>query len=352
MRGDTMFCLLCNSEEKLYEGLCKSCYLKDFEAVKVPEYTTFTACSHCGSTLKHEKWVQTGYYDDEIINDAIQKDIDINEKLEDVFIETEIINNRGTVYECILHVYGNIIGERIEEQYRIDVKVEMGVCPNCSKFNSGYYEAVIQLRADGRKLEEDEIQASDEFMSNEIQRLCQTNKLAYVAERVVLKEGIDYQIGSYNAAHKIALNMQKQFGGVITESRKIVGRDKSRSKDLYRSWISVRLASFHKNDFISYKNNILQIKKIGSHKFSGINLEREESEAISWKEYDKIKKVGTSSDIQKTIITNLTPTEVQILDPENYQTVELKKSDNMNNLEMGQEISVIKIDDKLYIIPE
>ena len=84
-----MFCLLCNSEEKLYDGLC---FLKEFELVEVPEYATFTVCSHCGATLKHDKWVQTGYYDDEIINDAIQKDIEINPKLLNPVIETQITN--------------------------------------------------------------------------------------------------------------------------------------------------------------------------------------------------------------------------------------------------------------------
>ena len=153
-----MFCLLCNSEEKLYDGLCKECFLKEFELVEVPEYATFTVCSHCGATLKHDKWVQTGYYDDEIINDAIQKDIEINPKLLNPVIETQITNNRGTVYDCILHVSGNIIGEPIEKKYPIEVKVEKGVCSDCSKFYSGYYEAVIQLRADDRKLEESEIE--------------------------------------------------------------------------------------------------------------------------------------------------------------------------------------------------
>ena len=82
-----MFCLLCNSEEKLYDGLCKECFLKEFELVEVPEYATFTVCSHCGATLKHDKWVQTGYYDDEIINDAIQKDIEIISGIEDKIAE-------------------------------------------------------------------------------------------------------------------------------------------------------------------------------------------------------------------------------------------------------------------------
>ncbi len=345
-----MFCLLCNNEEKLYDGLCKSCYLKEFELVNVPEYATFTVCSHCGATLKHDKWIESAYYDDEIINDAIQKDITINEKLENVEITTEILTNRGTMYDCIIHAYGQVLEESIEKDYPIEVKVVKGVCPDCSKFHSGYYEAVIQLRADDRKLEDKEIQEADEFISSEIQRLCKTNKLAYVTERIVLKEGIDYQVGSHNAAHKIAENMQKQFGGIITESRKIVGHDKSKSRDLYRSWISVRLPSFHKDDFIEYKNNVLRIEKIGSHKFVGLNLEKYESESISWKEYDKIVKVGNTDDVKATTVTNVTPTEIQVLDPDTYMTVDLNKKDTMKNINIGQEINVIKLKNKIYII--
>jgi len=347
-----MFCLLCDSQEKLYDGLCKECFLKEFEALKLPEYTTFTVCSHCGATLKQNKWVQVGYFDDEIINDAIAKNIEVNEKLENVDIYTEITNNRGTVYECIIHVNGNVIDTPIDRQYPIEVKVEKGVCPDCSKFHSGYYEAVIQLRADDRKLSDEEIKEADEFIANEIQRLCKTNKLAYVTERIVLKEGIDYQVGSYNAAHKIVVNLQKQFGGIITESRKIVGHDKSRSKDLYRSWISLRLPSFKKNDFISYNEKIIKIEKIGSHKFSGINLSDYTAESISWKEYDKIKKISSMDDIKPTTITNITPQEIQVLDPDTYDTVELEKKDVLNSLNIGAEVNVLKVNNRLYIVLE
>lgn len=345
-----MFCLLCNSEEKLYDGLCKSCYLKEFELVNVPEYATFTVCSHCGATLKHDKWIQTGYYDDEIINDAIQKDISINENVENIEITTEILTNRGTMYDCMIHAYGQVLDDYLEKDYPIEVKVEKGVCPDCSKFYSGYYEAVIQLRADDRKLDDDEIVQADEFISSEIQRLCKTNKLAYVTERIVLKEGVDYQVGSHNAAHKIAENMQKQFGGVITESRKIVGHDKSKSRDLYRSWISVRLPSFHKNDFIEYKDKILKIEKIGSHKFVGLNIKTYDEESISWKEYDKIKKVGSMEDIRSTTVTNVTPSEIQVLDPDTYMTVDLDRNNNLTGINIGQEINVIKLENKIYII--
>lgn len=346
-----MFCLLCDSEEKLYDGLCKKCYMLEFKPVEVPEFATFEVCSHCAATKKHEKWVQSGYYDDEIINDAIQKDIKINSKLENVEIETKILNNRGTVYECELHVYGETIGEAIEAEYPIEVKVKKSVCPDCSKFYSGYYEAVIQLRADDRKLTDEEIKKADEFISNEIQRLCKTNKLAYVVERTVLKEGIDYQVGSYNAAHKIVTNLQKQFGGVIKESRKIVGRDKSKSRDLYRTWLSIRLPSFNRGDFIEYDDNMYQVKKIGSHKIIAHNLITQKDEPITWKQYEDIIKLVDKDDIQTTTITNLTPDEIQILDPDSYMTIDLKFNQDLHdNVKIGEEINVIRIKNKIYIL--
>ncbi len=346
-----MFCLLCNSEEEeLYDGLCRKCYLEEFEVADLPDHASFSVCSHCGALLKHDKWVQSGYYDDEIITDAITDDININEKLQDPEFYVEIVNNRNTIYECILHVSGVIIGETIEKEYPIEVKVERSVCPDCSKFYSGYYEAVIQLRADDRKLTSEEIAEADEFISNEIQRMSKTNKLAYVTKRIVLKEGIDYQIGSYNVANKICVNMQKQFGGIITESHKIIGHDKSKSKDLYRTWISLRLPSFHKEDFIEYKGDIYQIKSIGSHKITAVRLDDYEQVSISWKDYDDIKKIATLDDVQKTIITNITPSQIQVLDPYTFDVVDLKLQDYMKNLEISQEINVIKIKDKIYIL--
>ncbi|MCD7781701.1 MAG: NMD protein affecting ribosome stability and mRNA decay [Methanosphaera sp.] len=345
-----MFCLLCNADEELYDGLCRDCYLKEFTPATIDQHATFTVCSHCGASLKHDKWVQSGYYDDEIINDAITEKLEVSDKLEDVEVYTEITNNRNTVYDCVLHINGVLLGESVEYTYPVEVKVEKSVCPDCSKFYSGYYEAVIQLRADKRKLDEDEINSADEFISNEIQRLCKTNKLAYVTKRVVLKEGIDYQVGSYNVAHKICVNMQKQFGGIITESRKIVGHDKSKSRDLYRSWISLRLPSCKHDDFIEYDNKVLKVTKIGSHKLVGLNLETHKEESIPWKEYESIDKVATQDDVKSTIITNITPDIIQILDPDTYMPIDYEWIDSMSKYSIGQDINVIKIKEKIYIL--
>ena len=69
-----------------------------------------------------------------------------------------------------------------------------------------------------------------------------------------------------------------------------------------------------------------------------------------FKEYDKIVKVGNTDDVKATTVTNVTPTEIQVLDPDTYMTVDLNKKDTMKNINIGQEINVIKLKNKIYII--
>ncbi|MDO5851266.1 MAG: NMD3-related protein [Methanobacteriaceae archaeon] len=345
-----MFCLKCNKEEELYEDLCKKCYIDEFKLVSVPENAEFTICSHCGATFKEYKWIESEYYDEDIIQDAILKKLEVNNKLENPKITTEILVNRGTMYDCIIHCEGTVLNTHVKEEHPITVKVIKGVCPTCSKYNSGYYEAVIQLRADNRKITDDELSQIEDTIVKETNNLYKTNKLSYIAKRTQLKEGIDYNIGSLNAAQKITDHIQKNYGGIISQSHKIVGQDKSTSKDLYRTWILMRLPSFKKDDIIEYDNKIYQVTNIGSHKITVLNLEDYSTNSIMWKKYDKLKKVAKITDIQSTTITNKTPTTLQILDPSDYSPIDLKLKDFMKNLEIGSNVNVIKINNQIFII--
>ena len=112
----------------------------------------------------------------------------------------------------------------------------------------------------------------------------------------------------------------------------------------------MRLPSFHKDDFIKYGDKILQIKKIGSHKFACVNLKDYTTESISWKEYDNVSKVAEMCDVKKSMVTNITPKIIQILDPDTYSTVEFEKHENHDKINIGEEIDVIKIEEKIYII--
>ena len=50
------------------------------------------------------------------------------------------------------------------------------------------------------------------------------------------------------------------------------------------------------------------------------------------------------------MVTNITPKIIQILDPDTYSTVEFEKHENHDKINIGEEIDVIKIEEKIYII--
>ena len=55
-------------------------------------------------------------------------------------------------------------------------------------------------------------------------------------------------------------------------------------------------------------------------------------------------------DIKPTTITNITPQQIQVLDPDTYDTVELEKKDMLNSLNIGEEVNVLKVNNRLYIV--
>jgi len=348
-----MFCPECgNSNSEMIEGLCKECFLKQFSVLKIPENIKVTICAHCNGKLEEGKWKESNISEEEIIYRALERTIKIDPLVEKEEIELEIIQMRGTIAECYIEAIAIVLDEKIQQTYETELRLKRTVCPDCSKMNSGYYEAVIQFRADERVLKSGELTEADEIVKKTLFTEFKKNKLAYLAEKVNMKEGIDYYIGSLKAAKKIANNLKNTFGGVIKESPRLISQDKSTGKGLYRIWISVRLPSFKKGDIIGYLDKIGQIITIDGNKIVANDLNSFNNFSISWKEYDSINVIKTGKEIKTSNIISKSPIKIQILDPDSYEVVDIATEKVFEDYEIGNEINVVKIDENLYIIPE
>ena len=256
-----MFCPRCGSEDQeLYEGICTSCFVKEAKIITIPQDLEVTICAHCSSLLKGIKWEDSELSEEELVTLTVMENYETPSYVQDLEVSVEILTIRGSIYECIIHAEGNVMGTIITEEHRTNVKIKKGACPDCSKYASGYFESVIQIRADKRFPSPKELQTIDDIMRAKIGSLSVKNRMAYVSDVSVIKEGVDYYVGSYKAARKLTTAVKDVMGGVVQESPRLVGRDKSRGKDLYRIWISIRLPEFQKDDFIEYENRKGQVK--------------------------------------------------------------------------------------------
>lgn len=346
-----MFCPKCGkTEEELFGNLCKSCFLEDIILAEIPDQIEITICAHCESRLEKGKWHDLEISDEEVILNTLNDHITLNEYVKDVEIDIEMLLARGSNIETIAHVKGNVLGEIIEQDYKLNVKINRMVCPECSKFMSGYYEAVIQLRADNRTPDEEEVNTIDMLITDNINKISKKNKMAYISERAVLKEGIDYYVGSYKVAKRLSSAIKDHMGGVIKESPRLMGRDKSAGKDLYRVWISVRVPYFRVYDFIKYENNLGQVISIDGKKVLIKDLISNNQISIGWRDYDKIETVAGKYDIKETTVTAKTPNSIQILHPVSYEPVDIEMNPEFSDIEIGSQIPVIEIEGNVYIL--
>ncbi len=346
-----MFCPRCgNEDEELYAGICRSCFVKEVRLITIPQNLEATICTHCNSLLNGVKWEDSELSQEELVTRVIMENYNILPYVQDLELSVEILTVRGSNYECLIHAEGTVLDTRVVEEHRVIVKIKKSSCPDCSKYASGYFESVIQIRADKRFPTSEEIQTIDQIIRAKISILSVKNRMAYVSDVSIIKEGVDYYVGSYKAARKLASAVKDVMGGVVQESPRLVGRDKSRGKDLYRIWISIRLPDFQKGDFIEYENRKGQVRGFDGRKIILNDLETDGVWSIMWKDYKKIKVISRRSDIKITNITSKTPKTIQILHPNTYQPMDIDINKETSDLKIGNEVKVLEIKGKLYIL--
>ena len=346
-----MFCIDCGSTDKEMIGeVCVDCFLKNFEMIKLPENINVEICSHCNSRLEEGKWSDSFLPEEEIIYRALERNIEINEMVENEEINLEIDQIKGTITNCFVEVIGEVQGVTLDEIHETSVRIVKSVCPPCSKMQSGYYEAVIQFRADNREIKSEEYDKADEIVARTLEKQSKVDKLAYCPQIAKLKEGCDYYIGSFKTANKVANALKEEFGGTIKESPRLISEDKSTGKGLYRTWISIRIPEFEADDFIEFEDKIIQVKDIGKNRITGKDIKTNKRHNIPLKNMEDIKLVKKAEDIQTTNIISISPRIIQILDPDDYSAVDLEMRDEFSYYHIGDEIKVIKLDNYIYLL--
>ena len=346
-----MFCPECGSTDKEMVGdICIDCFLKEFQMIELPERIEVQICSHCNSKLEEGKWSDEFIPEEEIIYRALERNIKIADEVENEDINLEIDQIKGTIASCYVEVVGDVHGTQIDEVHETEVKLLKTVCPTCSKVQSGYYETVIQFRADSREIKPQEYKKADEVVERTLIKQSKKDKLAYCPQIAKLKEGYDYYIGSFKTGKKVAEALTEEFGGIIKESPRLISEDKSTGKGLYRIWISVRIPEFEIGDFIKYENKIIQVSAITKSSVMGKELSNDKKHNIPMKNMEDIELVKKASEIETTTIISKSPSIIQILDPSDYSAVDLEMKEEFSDYNIGDEIRLIKIDDYIYLL--
>ncbi len=341
-----MFCVECGREDQIYkDGTCLSCYLKTHTFTKGPNVIDLPTCPHCGSFKYKNTWISDLFGD--VLRRVVKNYFQISKELEKVDINSECRETNEDM-SCKIFISGFIDNEEITEEHEILVHLKKTVCDVCSKRFGGYHEVIVQIRADKRKLTNNELKDIKTSVESLVEDLkAKGNRALFITDIAEAHGALDFYISERGAGLVIAKKIQEQYGGEIKQSSKNIGMKDS--KQIYKMTYLIRIPSYKKGVFIKYKNAFFYIISIHGNKAKMVDLSKWEETTVDVKSIQKASTIGGEEHIKEMILISQKKDEVQIMDQKNYEIKVVRKPKPVTF--DSKTVKIVKLDDMLFLMP-
>ncbi len=344
----TLFCPKCGKDaDVFYDNVCKHCFIKDKKLLECPAVLFSKICPVCGSVYKRGKW-STREDESQTIIECAKESLKLDNLVSNLELTLSPKRLDYSRYRVHIDAKAKIKGMPVEIEQDTEVRISWETCDTCSRISGGYFEGIVQIRAEKRIPAKEELGRCKEIAESVSARSQEKgDRLAFIAKTEELGEGTDFYVGSIKLGKQICRAIIDVFGGKFTESPKLVGQ--KNGEDLYRITYALRLPEFVRGDIISADDRVIEVQNSGKH-VSGIDLETGKRFIENFNDLMNIKKLGNRLNAKATVLVADEDKTIQVLDPETYETVTVKRPEFLG-AEPGDEIKVIKTTKGIYVLP-
>jgi nonsense-mediated mRNA decay protein 3 len=172
--------------------------------------------------------------------------------------------------EARVRVRAELFGVPVEDEATVEVIFREESCDRCSRISGGYFEGVVQVRADGRRLTPHERDVAARI-AGEVEERLQVggSRLSFIS-RMTEEEGLDIIVGQNTMGEQIAQEITGALGGRYTVHPKLAGEKDG--KRLYRITYSIRLPRLQKGDVIEADGEYLEVRETGKRQLKVFRL--------------------------------------------------------------------------------
>jgi nonsense-mediated mRNA decay protein 3 len=264
------FCPKCGSERhKLVHGLCESCFweepLKGF-----PKEFKFPMCSSCFSYMRGKRWmrIREGTLDERAIEGAkeeFMRSADLPKSIEFGETKGEVTQRTKSGLPSTVLLTAKLTEKEsgVSTKVRSLGKMDYRLCKDCSYAASGKYEAVVQIRVEGRRLDDEDKREVERVFENFYRRTKGRGK-PEVSEVKEHEGGIDVKFITLNAARMFVKELNNITGASVEENAKIIGVDKRTGGRHYRTTIATKMPSLRIGELIELEGRFFQT--VGYHR--------------------------------------------------------------------------------------
>ena len=245
-----------------------------------------------------------------------------------------------------VEVSGSIDGFLFQDSHSVLLQTSNAVCTPCTRKDGDYFEATVQLRSAGRKLNEEELSQLRETLDELIHSM-EPNPMFFISKEGQVAGGWDLQLGSKSLARNWGRRLSKTFGGSVKESSTVVGvKD---GVEVTRLTLSYRKPAYSIGDIIMLRKSLWIVDSWKKEGPILRRIDRFERTGVTWRDMESSSVICSYSD-QKTVqILNRDSSAAEFMDPSDYRisTVALPYDDD------GQvdELRIAFIDERWLAIP-
>lgn len=222
----TKFCPRCGREvDELYgdeKKLCADCYPEKNELLDIPDKVEVVVCSVCGRMRRKGEWIEEY---------TIQEQLAARfEEFSEPGVEMEL-----QFWEEEDRMFARVHARKgeIEAYYDTEIEFVHEQCPECSKFEGGFYKVKLQLRGEGN------LRKVAEAIADRAAEITNDNRKDFLANVEETDHGYNFYISTERMAKQILSMLRDRYEPEIKRSYELIGEEDG--QEVYRNVISVRI---------------------------------------------------------------------------------------------------------------
>ncbi|MFA5860216.1 MAG: NMD3-related protein [Candidatus Thermoplasmatota archaeon] len=344
-----MFCVECGKEsplEGLRGGVCADCYVKKTVLASVRDHVDIEVCVHCHARKRGEIWLEGHGTMEPIVEDAVREGVQFAKVVERPRLRLQVTPEDERNYGVLVQASGLAEGVPFESELRTRSRIKNATCVRCSRVQGGYYEAIVQVRANRRAMELDEKRALKALASKFIERIVTDgDRNAFVLRDEDADRGLDIYMGTTNSGRMLAKLIATEYGGKIQEHHKTVGQKDG--LDLIRMTFAVRLPTFQRGDVVILGEQLGIVSSIGPKTVQVTDIRSGKLRHVERAEVEDAP-VLSPRDAREAVVVHQTSEELQLLDPWTYATVSVLRPAGYEAI--GETVPVLRHDGELIVL--
>ncbi|HTY15086.1 MAG TPA: 60S ribosomal export protein NMD3 [Methanoregulaceae archaeon] len=263
MKIQELICPQCGGKSE-GEGLCNTCRVSQTRWVTIDPRVTSTYCPSCNAQKTVSTWTDSERSREEIGPELVRNAVHLHKDVKSPKIDIAIRDRSENRSYADVDVSGILYGIRVDQRATVEIIWNKEQCNRCNRISGSYYEGIVQVRANGRKILPGEVLAAREIAcETEDQMQAGGDRLSYISEMEETREGLDITIGSQQIGLAISQALVQRLGGRYSTHPKLVGE--KAGKKLFRVTYSVRLPRYIRGDVLRIGRTYGQVIQVDGH---------------------------------------------------------------------------------------